>query len=103
MHRYVALVAVLVVSVAAEAPYPASGWRPEGAQFRLPTEYGAPLLLLQPKPRRVEVQITRENVQFAGRQIAQEQVPVTTTTVEPVTQTTPITTTTTEQVIFTVD
>uniref|UniRef100_A0A1Y9J099 DUF4794 domain-containing protein n=1 Tax=Anopheles quadriannulatus TaxID=34691 RepID=A0A1Y9J099_ANOQN len=97
MHRYVALVAVLAVSVAAEAPYPASGWRPEGAQFRLPTEYGAPLLLLQPQPRRVEVQITRENVQFAGRQIAQEQVPVTTTTVEPVTQTTPVTTTTTEQ------
>uniref|UniRef100_A0A182PV58 DUF4794 domain-containing protein n=1 Tax=Anopheles epiroticus TaxID=199890 RepID=A0A182PV58_9DIPT len=101
MHRYVALVALLAVSVAAEAPYPASGWRPEGAQFRLPTEYGAPLLLLQPQPRRVEVQISRENVQFAGRQIAQELPAVTTTTttttVEPVTQTTPFTTSTTEQ------
>uniref|UniRef100_A0A182YCD7 DUF4794 domain-containing protein n=1 Tax=Anopheles stephensi TaxID=30069 RepID=A0A182YCD7_ANOST len=94
MHRYVALVAFLAVAVTAKAQYPAAGWRPEGAQFRLPTEYGAPLLLLQPQPQRVNVQITRENVQFAGRQIAQEQV---TTTAEPVTQSTPATSSTTEQ------
>uniref|UniRef100_A0A182MCV3 Uncharacterized protein n=1 Tax=Anopheles culicifacies TaxID=139723 RepID=A0A182MCV3_9DIPT len=94
MQRYIALVAFLAVAVTAEAPYPASGWRPEGAQFRLPTEYGAPLLLLQPQPQRVNVQITRENVQFAGRQIVQEQP---TTTVEPVTQSSPVTSTTTEQ------
>ncbi|XP_052900554.1 activating signal cointegrator 1 complex subunit 2 homolog [Anopheles moucheti] len=95
MQRYVALVAFLAVAVTAEAPYPASGWRPEGAQFRLPTEYGAPLLLLQPQPQRVNVQITRENVQFAGRQVAQEQ--PTSTTVEPVTQPSPVTSSTTEQ------
>ncbi|XP_050081199.1 uncharacterized protein LOC126568725 [Anopheles maculipalpis] len=96
MYRYVVLVAFLAVAVTAEAPYPAAGWRPEGAQFRLPSEHGAPLLFLQPQPQRVEVQITRENVQFAGRQIAQEQ--ATTTTAEPVTQTNPTTTSsTTEQ------
>uniref|UniRef100_A0A182NPR7 TPR_REGION domain-containing protein n=1 Tax=Anopheles dirus TaxID=7168 RepID=A0A182NPR7_9DIPT len=98
MSRYIALVALLVAAVAAEAPYPASGWRPEGAQFRLPTEYGAPLLFVAAQPQRVAVQITRENVQFAGQQVAQEQ---STTTAEPVTQTNeyipPATTTTTEQ------
>uniref|UniRef100_A0A9I3GJ70 DUF4794 domain-containing protein n=1 Tax=Anopheles farauti TaxID=69004 RepID=A0A9I3GJ70_9DIPT len=98
MNQYIALVAVLVAVVAAEAPYPASGWRPEGAQFRLPTEYRAPLLFIQPQPQRVVVQVTRENVQFAGQQVVQEQA---TTTVEPVTQTNeyipPATTTTTTE------
>uniref|UniRef100_A0A182IWI2 DUF4794 domain-containing protein n=1 Tax=Anopheles atroparvus TaxID=41427 RepID=A0A182IWI2_ANOAO len=96
MNRYCALLVLLVATVAAQ--YPASGWRPEGAQFRLPAEYGAPLLVFQPQPQRVQVQITRENVRFAGQQVAEEQ--PSTTTVEPVTQSNqyiPPATTTTEQ------
>ncbi|KFB37808.1 AGAP012043-PA-like protein [Anopheles sinensis] len=98
MNRYCFLIVLLVATAAAQ--YPASGWRPEGAQFRLPTEYGAPLLLFQPQPQRVQVQITREDVRFAGQQVAEEQpssTTTTTTTVEPVTQANPSTTTTTDQ------
>ncbi|XP_053681324.1 putative uncharacterized protein DDB_G0274435 [Anopheles nili] len=98
MIRNIALVALIVASVVADAPYPASGWRPEGAQFRLPTEYGAPLLLFQRQPQPVVVQITRENVRLAGRVVEQEQP---SSTVEPVTQSNeyvpPTTTSTTEQ------
>ncbi|XP_050092949.1 uncharacterized protein LOC126575974 [Anopheles aquasalis] len=73
MNRFIVLLALFVAAVAAEAPYAASGWRPEGAPFRLPTEYAAPLVVFQPQPRVVELQFTRENLQFAGRQIAVEQ------------------------------
>lgn len=52
-------------AVSAEAPfagYPASGWRPQGAQFRLPTEYGAPLV-----QQKVEVEISKEQVAHAAQ------------------------------------
>ncbi|XP_055598398.1 uncharacterized protein LOC129747977 [Uranotaenia lowii] len=57
---------VFVSAVAAEAPftgYAPSGWRPQGAQFRLPTEYGAPASEGQ-KP---EVEITKERVAIAAQ------------------------------------
>ncbi|XP_052861099.1 uncharacterized protein LOC128268119 [Anopheles cruzii] len=88
MNRYIALVVLLVAAVAAEAPYPPSGWRPEGAQFRLPTEYVAPLLVFPPQQSVVELQFTRENIQFAGQQVSEESQPTTATTPAPRTTTT---------------
>lgn len=44
------------------APYPASGWKPDGASFKLPTEYGAPVQ----QPHASEIEITQENVVYAG-------------------------------------
>lgn len=41
-------------------PYPASGWRPKGSNLPIPGEYGAP-------PAPVTVQVSKENVQFAGQ------------------------------------
>ncbi|GAB0086981.1 uncharacterized protein DMENIID0001_012220 [Sergentomyia squamirostris] len=52
----------LVGLTLAEAPYPPSGWRPNGSQFNLPNEYGAP----QRSRQNYEVEITRENVEYAG-------------------------------------
>nr|XP_019548268.2 RNA polymerase II degradation factor 1-like [Aedes albopictus]XP_029713365.1 RNA polymerase II degradation factor 1-like [Aedes albopictus] len=52
-------------AVAAEAPfagYAPSGWRPQGAQFRLPTEYGAPVV-----EQKQEVEVTKEKVAFAAQ------------------------------------
>lgn len=52
-------------AVTAEAPfagYAPSGWRPQGAQFRLPTEYGAPIV-----EQKEDVQITKEKVAFAAQ------------------------------------
>ncbi|KAL1379283.1 hypothetical protein pipiens_015015 [Culex pipiens pipiens] len=60
---------MLVAAAAAEAPfagYAPSGWRPQGAQFRLPNEYGAPLVQ-QP---RVQVEGSRQRGAHAA-QIAQ--------------------------------
>ncbi|XP_058067381.1 uncharacterized protein LOC131216818 [Anopheles bellator] len=88
MNRYIALLVLLVAAVAAEAPYPPSGWRPEGAQFRLPTEYAAPLLLFPPQQRIVELQFTRENIQFAGQQVSEEPQSTPATTPAPRTTTT---------------
>ncbi|XP_058831501.1 uncharacterized protein LOC131690053 [Topomyia yanbarensis] len=52
-------------AVAAEAPfagYAPSGWRPQGAQLKLPSEYGAPVV-----QEPVEVEITQENIAHAGQ------------------------------------
>ncbi|XP_055625747.1 uncharacterized protein LOC129768259 [Toxorhynchites rutilus septentrionalis] len=51
-------------AVASETPfagYAPSGWRPQGAQLRLPTEYGAPLV-----QQKVDVKITKENIAHAA-------------------------------------
>lgn len=44
--------------------YAPSGWRPQGAQFKLPTEYGPPS---QENLHASEIEITRENIQYAGQ------------------------------------
>lgn len=46
------------------APYEPSGWKPQGAQLALPSEYGPPQLFQQ-QPTNVEV--NQENIQFAGQ------------------------------------
>lgn len=59
------LLCLFLGAVSAEAPfagYPASGWRPQGTQFRLPTEYGAPLV-----EQKVEVEISKENIAHAAQ------------------------------------
>lgn len=82
---------VLVVAVAAEAPfsgYAPSGWRPQGAQLRLPNEYGAPVI--QPR-KQVQVEISKERIAHAAQiveqsiteQPANEYLPPTTTEQEP--------------------
>lgn len=51
-------------AAAAEVPfagYAPSGWRPQGAQLRLPSEYGAPLV-----QQKVDIEITKENVAHAA-------------------------------------
>ncbi|XP_058462945.1 uncharacterized protein LOC131437547 [Malaya genurostris] len=51
-------------AVTAETPfagYAPSGWRPQGAQFKLPSEYGAPVV------QETEVEITKENIEHAGQ------------------------------------
>ncbi|XP_053688688.1 uncharacterized protein LOC128737936 [Sabethes cyaneus] len=56
---------LLLGAVSAEAPfsgYAPSGWRPQGAQFRLPTEYGAPVV-----QQAVDVEVTKENIAYAGQ------------------------------------
>ncbi|XP_062554415.1 uncharacterized protein LOC134219636 [Armigeres subalbatus] len=56
---------LLLGAATAEAPfsgYPASGWRPQGAQFRLPTEYGAPLVQQQKN-----FEVTKERVDLAAQ------------------------------------
>lgn len=64
---------VLAVS---HAQYVASGWKPQGAQLVLPTEYGAPGVEAQPQD--LEIEITKENLEYAG-QLGEE----TTTAAEP--------------------
>lgn len=50
------------VSLKVQAPYAASGYRPSPASLALPGEYGAP-------PVPASVQVTEENVQFAGQTV----------------------------------
>ncbi|XP_055531311.1 uncharacterized protein LOC129722101 [Wyeomyia smithii] len=56
---------LLLAAVSAEAPfsgYAPSGWRPQGEQFRLPTEYGAPVV-----QQAVDVEVTKGNIAYAGQ------------------------------------
>lgn len=56
----------LIAFCCAEAPlngYPASGWKPQGESFNLPTEYGAP----QQQPGASEIEITKENIVYVGQ------------------------------------
>lgn len=81
-------------AVTAEAPfagYAPSGWRPQGAQFRLPTEYGAPIV-----EQKEDVQITKEKVAFAA-QVVESTVE---TTTEQILSNEYLPPTTTEQVRF---
>ncbi|XP_055706597.1 uncharacterized protein LOC129803818 [Phlebotomus papatasi] len=59
MMKLLLLCAVIGIAVG-EAPYPPSGWRPQGAQFNLPNQYGAP------QRQNYEVEVTRENVEYVG-------------------------------------
>lgn len=55
------LVGLCVSEKLPSAPYPPSGWRPNGAVLHLPPEY-SPQRLRQPI-----VEIRKENVQYAGQ------------------------------------
>lgn len=44
-----------------QAPYPASGWRPQGATFQLPNEYGPP------HQQQSNVEISQQNIHYAGQ------------------------------------
>lgn len=73
------LLCLFLGAVSAEAPfagYPASGWRPQGTQFRLPTEYGTPLV-----QEKVEVEISKEEIVKAATEdsLNNEYLPPTTT------------------------
>lgn len=46
----------------AGGPYPSSGWQPQGSRLNLPAEYGPPAAL--------NVEVSRENIAFAGQQVA---------------------------------
>lgn len=59
-----AVVVGLVSAEAPNAPYPPSGWKPQGSRLELPTEYGAPV---QEQKKHYEVEITKENVEYAGQ------------------------------------
>lgn len=48
------------------APYSPSGWRPSGPSLSLPSEYGPPPGVL---PSASFVQLSQENVQFAGQTV----------------------------------
>lgn len=53
-----------------EAPfagYPASGWKPQGAAFNLPSEYGPPPAQQEQKEESAEVEITQERLEYAGQ------------------------------------
>lgn len=66
MKFLVVLVAVIAV---ASAQYGPSGWKPQGARLTLPTEYGPPAASTDPQPQEqdLEVEITKENLQFVGQ------------------------------------
>lgn len=51
----------LCIAEAQFAGYPASGWKPEGAAFNLPNEYGAPPQQQQENQQEVEVRIITLN------------------------------------------
>lgn len=55
------LIGLCVSEKLPRAPYPPSGWRPNGAILHLPPEY-SPQRLRQPI-----VEIRKENVQYAGQ------------------------------------
>lgn len=62
MIKFIVLCSLIALCIA-EAPfagYPASGWKPEGAAFNLPNEYGAPPQQQQQQenPQEVEVRIS---------------------------------------------
>lgn len=59
------LVVLACVVVVAQAQYRESGWKPQGAKLVLPTAYGAPGVPAQPQD--LEVEITKENIEFAGQ------------------------------------
>lgn len=55
------------VFVVANAQYVPSGWKPQGARLTLPTEYGAPGQPAGAQPQDLEVEITKENLEFVGQ------------------------------------
>lgn len=69
-------VVVSCVILAAQAQYAPSGWKPQGARLMLPTEYGPPQAQPEPQAENLEIEITKENIEYAG-QLGE------TTTVEP--------------------
>lgn len=46
-----------------QAPYPPSGWRPQGATLELPNQYGPP------QQQQSNVEISQQNVHFAGQYV----------------------------------
>lgn len=57
-----ALIGLAVCDKLPTAPYEPSGWKPQGAQLALPSEYGTPAQF-----QKSNVEVNRENVQFAGQ------------------------------------
>lgn len=84
------LIVFACVLVVATAQYQPSGWKPQGARLTLPTEYGAPAPAApveeQPQEQDLEVEITKENLEYVG-QLGE------TTTIEPSNEYLPPTTT----------
>lgn len=61
------LVVFACVLAVASAQYGPSGWKPQGARLTLPTEYGAPSAPAEAQPQDLEIEITKENLEFVGQ------------------------------------
>lgn len=60
------LVVLACVVALSSAEYAPSGWKPQGARLTLPTEYGPPAQV-QPQEQDLEIEITKENLEYVGQ------------------------------------